>query len=266
MQLEDLTRQSFLGHSFEETRKVTNIGILGLGGGGSHIGQQLAHLGFLQYTLVDPQLIEASNLNRLVGGTALDVAMNMPKVLIAERTIRSVRPNASVQSLQKDWHEVLDQLKTCDVIFGCLDSFVERDLLETFCRRYRILLFDIGMVVKATEDDHWIVGQVISSLPGLPCMKCMGFINEDNLRREAEKYCDAGIEPQVVWANGVLASSAVGVFLSAISDWGKLGVHATYIEYDGNRHALTESNISKALSRHQCQHYPPDEVGDVNFG
>jgi hypothetical protein len=35
------SRQSFLGEEFEQTCEVCVVGVVGLGGGGSHIAQQL---------------------------------------------------------------------------------------------------------------------------------------------------------------------------------------------------------------------------------
>lgn len=261
----DLSRQSFLGPTFDDARKTAVVGILGLGGGGSHIGQQLAHLGFENFELIDPQAIDASNLNRLVGGSQLDVDMIMPKVLIAERLIRSVRPGAVVHRHQANWHQSLEILRGCDVVFGCLDSFIQRDLLESFCRRYRILLIDMGMSVREIQGDFRISGQVIASVPGRACMRCMGFINDQVLKREAEDYGDTGPAPQVVWANGTLASTAVGLLLGTLSNWNTTGVGPLYIEYDGNAHSVRPSDIGKALSKHECTHYPDHEVGDIDL-
>src|SRR5205814_9026266 len=44
-------------------------------------------------------------------------------------------------------------------------------------------------------------------------MKCLGFLTEENLRQEANQYGAAGGRPQVVWANGILASLAVGILV-----------------------------------------------------
>ena len=47
-------RQSFLGATSEQDLKRAKVGVIGLGGGGSHVIQQLAHLGVANYVLVDP--------------------------------------------------------------------------------------------------------------------------------------------------------------------------------------------------------------------
>ncbi|HAP11783.1 MAG TPA: thiamine/molybdopterin biosynthesis protein, partial [Afipia sp.] len=69
-----LDRQSFLGPDSDAILQAATIGVIGLGGGGSHLVQQAAHLGVGGYVPADPQWIEDTNTNRLIGGTLADVA------------------------------------------------------------------------------------------------------------------------------------------------------------------------------------------------
>src|SRR4051794_10718776 len=98
-------RQSFLGATSEQILTHARVGIVGLGGGGSHAVQQLAHLGVGNYVLVDPDVIDESNLNRLVGGTLEDVKHRVLKIDIASRTILAV-VGASIDAYPKQWQEV----------------------------------------------------------------------------------------------------------------------------------------------------------------
>ena len=66
-------RQSFLGEGSQNIIQRSKIGIVGLGGGGSHINQQAAHIGFRHFALYDPQRAEDTNLNRLIGATVRDI-------------------------------------------------------------------------------------------------------------------------------------------------------------------------------------------------
>jgi tRNA A37 threonylcarbamoyladenosine dehydratase len=80
-------RQSFLGSESENILKSLRVAIIGLGGGGSHIAQQLAHVGVGNLFLFDFDMIdkEGTNLNRLVGATEADVKEGKLKVDIAKR-------------------------------------------------------------------------------------------------------------------------------------------------------------------------------------
>src|SRR5258708_17565196 len=70
--------------------------MVGLGGGGSHVVQQLAHLGVGKFVPVDDDIIERKNLNRLLCGTAADAKVGRAKTEIAERVITSINLDAIV--------------------------------------------------------------------------------------------------------------------------------------------------------------------------
>jgi len=53
MKSERFARQSFLGEARQAAIERCVVGLVGLGGAGSHIVQQLAHVGFLNYVLYD---------------------------------------------------------------------------------------------------------------------------------------------------------------------------------------------------------------------
>ncbi len=216
----DFSRQSFLGPGSEEILAGLRVAIVGSSGGGSHLGQQLAHVGVGHYRLIDPQKIDASNLNRIVGATQEDVDQARSKVQISRRTILGIRPWAEVITAEKNWQEVPDLLKDAHVLFGCVDGYRQRDYLESAARRYDIPYIDIGMDVTEVSKSYYAVsGQMIMTRPGEPCMRCLGFLTTDRLAREEDQYGDAGINPQVVWTNGTLASLAVGAMIQSVTPW-----------------------------------------------
>ena len=51
-----------------------------------------------RFLLLDPDTVEPSNLNRIIGGEPTD-AEGTPKVNVAARSIRRIRPNANVEAL-----------------------------------------------------------------------------------------------------------------------------------------------------------------------
>src|SRR4051794_37025638 len=86
------SRQSFLGSIATEHFASSIVAIVGLGGGGSHVAQQLAHLGLQHVQLFDGDRAETSNLNRLVGASPDDAKCSALKVDIAERMMLSINP------------------------------------------------------------------------------------------------------------------------------------------------------------------------------
>jgi molybdopterin-synthase adenylyltransferase len=254
-------RQSFLGEGNQEIIERAAIGIVGLGGGGSHIDQQTAHIGFQHYTLYDPQRAEDTNLNRLVGATTRDIGRE--KLKIARRVIRGLQPAAKIISIRERWQSKPEPLAGCDIVFGCVDSFQDRDELETFCRRHLILYVDIGMDIHQVEGEPpRMAGQVILSAPGHACMKCLEFITSEKLAREAQAYGAAGPRPQVVWPNGVLASTAVGLAVDALTGWTRASRVPIYLSYDGNKGLVSEHPRLLFVPK-VCLHYPLANAGNL---
>ena len=242
------------------------VGVVGLGGGGSHITQQLAHAGFCHYVLYDNDTVEESNLNRLIGGTKADAASKTPKIEVARRMIYGLQPEASIEAYQSRWQDHPCPLRGCDVIFGCVDGLAERRELEACARRYLIPYIDIGLdVYQASNEPPVMAGQVILSMPGGPCLICLGFLAEDELSKEAAQYGAAGPRPQVVWANGVLASTALGIVVDLLTDWTKSLRNPVYLCYYGNQAVLHSHIRLKYLDRDGCSHYPVEQVGDPYF-
>ncbi|MGA9795902.1 MAG: ThiF family adenylyltransferase [Rhizomicrobium sp.] len=255
-----------MGAAAEETLQALRVVVVGLGGGGSHIAQQLAHIGVGNITLIDPDIIDESNLNRLVGATQRDVDAMTPKVEIARGVINGVRPWIGVTTHQKQWQANSDALKGAHVIFGCLDGYRNRLNLERAARRYCLPYIDIGMdVTKIAPEKYAVAGQMIRTVPGGPCLRCLGFLTQDKIDAEERNYGDAGVNPQVIWTNGTLASLAVGAMMQLIAPWFDYDREYEWLELDGNSQLVTQSNQPQYFIKGSCTHYPPNEVGDPFF-
>ena len=259
-------RQGFLGANSEAILNATTIGIVGLGGGGSHIVQQFAHIGIGGFVLVDCKRIDLTNTTRLVGGTQQDVENKEYKTAIAARLIRSLQPTADITQIRNRWQTEIDPLKCCDLIIGAVDSFMVRDGLERFARRHLIPYIDIGMDVHEIQENNFLIaGQVILSTPGNPCLRCCGLVTEETLRLEAKEYGSTGGRLQVIWPNGVLASTAVGLAIQVVTPWLRNPQEFTYLEYDGNKGTVSASQKVEILKNQTCIHHPADETGDPFF-
>jgi molybdopterin-synthase adenylyltransferase len=265
----DLSRQSFLGPGSDELLASTRVGIVGLGGGGSHIAQQLAHIGIGNFILIDHDRIEASNLNRLVGATAKDVKHKTLKVKIISKRIMAINPAVRIKTIPSRWQEgnAANFLRDCDAIFGCVDSFSARRDLEAAARRYLIPYIDIGMDVhQLSKHEFSISGQVVVSMPGQLCLRCLGFLTDERINTEAQNYGSAGGKPQVVWPNGILASLAVGTFMQLLTPWHNVRQPVVYLEYDGNLSEVKMNSRLPDLQQKKCTHFDSvNSIGDPFF-
>ena len=255
-----LIRQSFLGPNSDAILDALTVSVVGTGGAGSHVLQQLSHVGVGNLLPIDPDKVEFLNLNRLVGATFRDAQKGQKKTTVSKRVANSINPDLRVRPHSKPWHQVMDVLRDADVIVGCLDTYSGRSQLEAFARRYLIPYLDVGMDVHSVGDHYVISGQVALSMPGDVCLQCMGIITPDDVAKEA--YGAAGGRPQVVWPNGLLASAAVGMLIELVTPWFRSESLSLLRRYDGNRQTLEPDGWMSSNLRRECKHYTVAEVGD----
>lgn len=93
-------------------------------------------------------------------------------------------------------------------------------------------------------------------------MRCMGFLTDEQLAQEAARYGDAGGQPQVIWPNGVLASTAVGLCLDLVTDWTRRRRSHAYLVYDGNEGTIKESISLRNMGVRACPHFSDTNIGD----
>ena len=173
-------------HGQAQLRRL-RVGIVGLGGIGSLVSMQLAHLGAGELVLLDGDLVEASNLSRITGATRADIGQTY-KVDVAARYVRSVGLVRQVQVhrefLSREQEALLGR---CDVIISCVDRHTPRALLNRLAYRFCLPVIDLGTVFRvdasgAIVDD---AGRVVVLGPGRPCLACWGHIDSHALRVEA---------------------------------------------------------------------------------
>ena len=253
------SRQSFLGENFDVMMTTIRVGIVGYSGGGSHTGQLLAHYGFKNYYICDPDIFEHSNIHRLIGSCEADVERETPKVDIAERVIKGIIPDADVIKAKKKWQECIDdpKFRECKIIFAGLDNFANRVQLESFCRQNGIILIDIGMSVKKADERFYSMGQVVMSHPEGPCFKCIDFITDRDLEIEASRYGAVGVRQQVASINGTLANTAVTLAIQILSTWIEAKRVVFYKTYDGNElDMMNHPRVAQCLADGcRCPHY-----------
>lgn len=256
-------RQRFLGERSEDVLSTLEVAVIGTSGGGSHIGQQLAHVGYGTVHVIDHDFAEEHHRHRLIGISRAAVKHGWFKVQILRRLMSRVNPEGRVITHAKRWQDVHEVLRGCDLVFTCIDGYLAREEIERYLRRYLVPMIDIGMDVVKSSSGYQIRGQIILSMPGSHCMRCLGFLRDDLLKDEAAKYGDAGEFPQVVWSNGVLASTAVGIATSLFLPWQNHGKPCPYLIYDGNASTVTPSSRLLHVSE-TCQHFDGKAIpGDL---
>jgi molybdopterin/thiamine biosynthesis adenylyltransferase len=216
------------------------VGIVGLGGTGSVVLQQLVHLGVSDFLLIDPDTIETSNLNRLVGATPKNVGMS--KVGVAASWARQINPEVRIESCEDSVlrTSVAKLLANTDFVFCCTDSHGSRAVLNQLAYQYLVPMIDMGVRI-ATERNQitHITGRTQMLAPGLACLTCANLLDPEEVRRDMltdfERQADPYIlgqqepAPSIISLNTTVASLSVTMFIDSV-----LGIpgNARFIIYD----------------------------------
>lgn len=129
------------------------IGVLGCSGTGSIVTELLARNCVGKLILVDPDVVEEKNLNRILNTRKIDAKQGLPKVKVLERAIDGMCMGTHVDAYQSDTHnkKMIEVLTDCDVIFGCVDSASGRYHLDCIANAYLTPYFDVGLYLDADQ-------------------------------------------------------------------------------------------------------------------
>lgn len=244
----------------------TRVAIAGLGGLGSHVAQQLAYLGVLNYALIDFDIITESSLNRVVWAVPADIEARTKKIAVANRAIKAIQPESNVDMIDGRVSDAsaTTAVMAADVVFGCLDRDIHRlELLEKTSRYARPCL-DMATDVIGAEEDLVYGGRVVLC-DGKRCLVCLPeLLNQEAIAldrmnpdlREADRRIYgvdradlAGTGPAVVSVNGVVASLAVTEFMVLVTG---LRGPAGQLTYRADRGTVSRSNDQPAPDCYYC--------------
>lgn len=245
-----------IGNRGQTVLENMNIAVVGYSGGGSHVVQQLIHAGAGRITVIDPDILEDTNLRRFVGATKADIGKS--KLTVAHRLAETVRPETQIIPVKEYVPSAasISALLACDVIVGCLDNWSTRDVLNRIAGEFHVPYIDIGAIVVSGSDRSTvrIGGQVTLVASDGACLRCMGLITDERIADgiKHQQYEDATIDPQVVSINGTLASEAVSLILLLCAGSDGLSRYRTYRFPPGK---LSVVNTSKRENCQDCGRY-----------
>lgn len=176
------------GPEIQQTLSRLNIGIVGVGGTGSSIFEQLTRLGVKNITIADNDVFEETNVNRVYGSHLVDKGQK--KVNISKRLAHLIGLGTDIITFDKPitYESVLQQFRNCDIIFGCTDDEWGKSLLSRVAVYYGIPVFDMGVKIDSKEGIiKSIQGRVTTLLPEEACLFCRGRLNTDKIRAESEE-------------------------------------------------------------------------------
>jgi molybdopterin-synthase adenylyltransferase len=243
------------GRAGQERISESYVTIIGNGGTGAHVGQQLAFLGVRKFGLIDADHATKSSRNRLIGMRPGDAAAKTSKVEIIKRLIGEIEPNAEIATVPDTFLSEAGEaeLAKASVIFGCMDRDGARLLLNEFACGYDKPYFDVATDTDVAGDQVTFGGRLMVRTGSEACLYCMDLLDRQAVRRDLssperreeenkmygvnrEALGDTG--PSVVSLNGLLVSLAVTEFMVLVT--GVPRAPKRLLRYDGLRGIVNE--------------------------
>lgn len=254
-----------LGGAVQATLGDLHVGIVGCGGTGSAVAEQLVRLGVRRFSLFDPDELSGSNVTRVYGSTAADVGK--AKVDVLANHLGQIAPDVQCHLIKNmiTLTPAARRLCSCDVVFGCTDDNAGRLVLSRFSTYLLAPVIDCGVLVTSEASGllRGIDGRVTTLVPGQACLVCRGRIDlaragaelltpNERRRREDEGYAPAlgRTEPAVVTFTTLVAATAVSELLERFIGYGPEPRPSEVLLRCHDREIST--NIDTPRPRHYC--------------
>lgn len=225
--------QAFGEGTFERIRRLS-IAVVGCSGTGSPVIEQLARLGVGELVLVDEDIVEERNINRILNATMNDVQVGRYKVNVLANAIKRMGIGTRVVPLATNlWKpDAVRVVAQCDLVFGCVDTIDGRFLLNRLASYYLLPYIDLGVRIQAIPNDKRkgeikaICGSVHYLKPGGSSLISRGVFNLEQVATAGLARNDPEAHAQQV-KDGYIAGVTVArpAVISLNMSLASLGVH-----------------------------------------
>jgi hypothetical protein len=236
-----------------------HVGVVGAGGTGSAVAEQLARLGVGRLTLIDDDVVTAPTPTRGYGIRVHDGGQ--PKAQVLATHLEGIGLRTDVRTVVAPLHQpdALASLAHSDLIFSCVDGHGARLILNRWAYAHLAPVLDLAVLVT-TEPTVSIDARVTWIGPSSACLLCRGRIDAalayaENLdpkrRRElaGEGYVAAAetAQPAVVTLTSLIAATATTELLLRLFGIGDVQASEILL-----RPHLHETRRNRATPRPGC--------------
>lgn len=167
----------------QEKLKFSDICIIGCGGIGCALAELLARAGVGKITLIDPDTIEISNLQRQLAFTPQDIGFYKAETLA--KRLQQINPHVQIdyynQAISID--NAQDLIQHQDLVLDGCDQFETRYLVNQTCRQFDVALISASAI--------GLQGQLFMVEGDSACYNCL-FPQEDQTYT-AMRCADSGV-------------------------------------------------------------------------
>jgi len=253
--------QTFGQGTYRRLRQL-RIGIVGLSGIGSILTELLARNCVGTLVLVEPDIVEEKNLNRMINSRRAQADAGERKVDVLMSAIEAMGLSINIEPYPADVcsPRVVRALASCDAIFGGMDSTYGRHLVNRLSSFYLIPYFDAG--VKLVSDGKGGIDSITAAAhylqPDGSSLMSRGVYSQEQLEVDGIRVSDPeqykrllkegyikGINedrPAVITINALAATLAVNDFLARIHP---------YREDGNSSYAMQFFSVDKGFYHHE---------------
>jgi len=224
------------GPAIQHVLGALRVGVVGCGGTGSAVAEQLVRLGIRDITLVDADRLSLSNITRVYGSTPARVG-DLKVDALGDHLV-GIAPDLRCKKIASmvNLEGTARQLSDCDLLFGCTDDNAGRLVLSRMATYLLTPVIDVGVLLSSGSDQNLkgIDGRVTVLEPEGACLVCRNRVDlaraaaevltpNERQARADEGYAPAlpGVEPAVVAFTTAVAAAGVNELLERLIGYGK---------------------------------------------
>ena len=244
------------------------VAVVGVGGLGSAIAENLIHSGFQSVQLIDPDCLEITNLNRIVGATFEEAVAGRCKASAVKDHLLRINPRARVGAHITEIQNplILPVLLECDWLVVATDNHSSRFHAQRIALDLGIPLISVGVNISVGDGEVTdMSGEVIIARYGDGlCLNCLGRINPTAVAAEScrggrigEELVRLGYvtgaevkEPAVKTLNAILSAMADDVLINQFA-WLR-GHHAITVYSALPQAAIFADEVSVVRRQKSC--------------
>ncbi len=224
-----------------------HVAVIGLGGIGSPALQYLSASGIGRFTLVDDDVVDASNLQRQTIFTSRDIGHG--KATSARRWLANFDDalDVSISDERITADNVGDLIAGTDLVLDGTDNFATRLSVSDACVAERVPLLS-----AAVGRFQGQVGAFAGHLVGQPCYRC--FVGDAFDAEDCDTCAEDGMLGAMAgWTGSFAAMQAVRILLEGVSAFGDPQFGKLHI-LDGMKPGMRTLSIAKDDACKGCGH------------